>query len=318
MTTRFVRGLEHFERTSGERTVVTIGSFDGLHLGHMEILRRVHDEAARMGLQCVLVTFHPHPRQVVNPGQAPQLLTTVEEKEIFLPRHFDGDVVVLTFDERLKNLTAEEFVRSILVDRIGVKKLIVGYDHAFGRNRSGTVAELERLGKLLDYDVEVVGPVICDGHPVSSTRIRKALTDGKALEEGLHMLGHDYAIVGTVVRGMGLGRKLGYPTANVRYYDNKLLPEMGVYACRVQVAGLERAGMMFIGVNHFNPAESFTVEANLFDFDQDIYDERIIVYPTKYIRESRRFLTTDALVVQMGEDKKNVWNYVHKGERACQ
>lgn len=297
--------------------MVTIGTFDGIHRGHRAIFQRVRAVANERNLRPVLITFHPHPRTVVTPDNVPMLLTTIEEKGKFVPHFFEGSVLVLEFNKALMNLTAEEFVRQVLVDAVGVKHLVVGYDHGLGKNRSGTAGELRRLGEQLDFEVEVVPPVEHNGKLVSSTKIREAMKSGR-YSEALELLGHEYAIYGTVERGIGLGRKLGYPTANVKYSHRKLLPPEGVYSCWAQIGSEEKHGMMFIGQNHFNPVERLTVEANLFDFDRDIYDDEIMVYPTHFIRENQKFDDKKDLVRQIENDKKNVIEIIAKGERTCQ
>lgn len=316
MTARFVYDLKDF-RPSTNGVVATLGTFDGIHRGHQAIFSRVKEASQATGFPSVLVTFDPHPRFVVSPDRAPLLLTTTPEKEEFIPAYFDGQVVVLPFTKELMNLSAEEFVKQIILDRLGVKKLIVGYDHAFGKNRSGNATELRRLASVYGFEVEVVDPVLISGAPVSSTRIRNAILEN-AYAEALELLGHNYAIYGTVERGIGLGRKLGYPTANVSYSPMKLLPPEGVYACWVEVDGEAKCGMMFIGKNHFNPSGRVTVEANLFDFDRDIYDHHISVYPTHFVRANQRFDSTDELVAQIARDKNNVLSILSKGAQTCQ
>ncbi len=311
MSATIVKGIENFGRKADRQTVVTIGTFDGIHLGHQEILRRVRRTSEETGLETVLITFHPHPRVVVSPDNVPLLLTTIEEKEKFIPDFFAGTVLVLDFNEELMNLSPEEFVNYVLIDMVGVKKLIVGYDHAFGKNRSGTITELKRLGDKFGFDVAVVGPVMVDNKAVSSSRIRRAMVEDR-YPEALRLLGHDYAIYGTVEKGIGLGKKLGYPTANVKYNPRKLLPSHGVYACWVQIGDERKDGVMFIGRNHFNPVHRVSVEANLFDFSRDIYDEEITVYPTHYIRGNRKYDTPEELVRQIAKDKEKVLHILQK------
>lgn len=311
MKTEFISGLENFNSTGKESVIATIGTFDGIHIGHRAILGQVQSEATDMSLTPVLVTFHPHPRVVLTPDTAPPLLTTIEEKSKFIPDYFEGKVLVLRFDNELRNLSAEEFVRSILIEKIGLKKLIVGYDHALGKNRKGNAQELVRLGKKYGFAVEVVGPVLYSGQPVSSSRIREKMSKGE-FAEATELLGHHYAIFGTVMRGMGLGKKLGFPTANVNYNSRKLLPPDGVYSCWTHVRGEDYNGMMFIGRNYFNPEGGKSVEANLFDFDQDIYDEEIFVYPTHFVRENKKFSSKDDLIAQMKKDKIEVLNIMKK------
>lgn len=305
MSVEFIRGIENYSQDPENRTIVTIGTFDGIHRGHQEILKRVVSESRKVGSEAILVTFHPHPKVLVAPEQIPLLLTSLEEKGKFIPDFFEGKVLILNFTDELKNQTAEEFVKSLLVDTLRVKKVIVGYDHAFGKNRAGHIDELKQFGSKYDFDVEIVGPVLYNELPISSSRIRKAIQSND-YREALKMLGHHYAIYGTVERGLGLGRRLGYPTANVSYDMRKLLPVEGVYACWAEVGDECKNGMMFIGKNHFNPQQRITVEANLFDFDRDIYDEEIIVYPTHFIRENQKFDSTDLLVEQIKKDKENV------------
>ncbi len=291
--------------------MASLGTFDGIHLGHQAILEQVQAAAAKESLMPVIVTFDPHPRTILSPKNAPLLLTTFVEKEQFIPDYFRGIVLVLEFNDQFKDLSADDFVKSILVDRVGVKKLIVGYDHALGKSRKGDIKELQRLGKRSGFEVQVVGPVMHDSKPVSSSRIREAMLNGD-FDKAIELLGHHYAIFGKVMHGMGLGKKLGFPTANVDYNKCKLLPPDGIYACWAKVGGENLNGMMFIGQNYFSPEGGKSVEANLFDFDRDIYDEGIFVYPTVYIRENRKFSSTDELKAQMKKDKELVLNIIKK------
>ena len=311
MKTEFIQGIENYKTTGKLSAVATLGTFDGIHLGHQAILEQVQEEATEHSLMPVLITFNPHPQVVLNPEKAPLLLTSFEEKEQFIPDYFKGRVLALTFDDKLRNMSAEDFVKSILVDKVGVKTLIVGYDHALGKNRQGDAKELQRLGEKFGFEVRIVGPVMHDGQPVSASRIREAMKSGN-FDDAVELLGHHYAIFGTVVRGMGLGKKLGFPTANVDYNERKLLPPDGIYACWAKVDGQDLNGMMFIGQNHFNPESGKSVEANLFDFDRDIYDEGIFVYPTHFIRENRKFSSTNELIAQMKKDKELVLNIIKK------
>jgi riboflavin kinase/FMN adenylyltransferase len=311
LKTEFVRGFDNFYLNSNEAAVATVGTFDGIHLGHRAILKQVNAAAISEKMVPLLITFDPHPRVVLSPESAPLLLTTMEEKERFIPDYFNGKVLVLKFDKHIRNMSAEQFVKTILVEKAAVKKLIVGHDHALGKNRKGDTAELRRLGEKYGFEVEIVEPVMHDGKPVSSSRIREAMQKGE-FELATELLGHHYAIYGLVMRGMGLGKKLGFPTANVDYNERKLLPPDGVYGCWAKVGSENLSGMMFIGRNYFNPAGGKSVEANLFEFDKDIYDEDIFVYPTCYIRSNRKFSSTEELAAQMKLDKIEVMNKMKK------
>lgn len=317
MSISFHRGLENYPQAQPRSAIATVGTFDGIHRAHQEILRRVSARAGESALTPVMVTFHPHPRVVVSPDRVPLLLTTIEEKEQFLPDFFDGRVLIMEFDEQLRDMTAERFVEEILVDRLGIAGLIVGYDHSLGKDRGGTTDVLKRLSRKHGFELEITDAVIHEGEAVSASTIRKSMTRGH-YDEAISMLGHCYAIYGTVERGIGLGSKLGYPTANVSYDQRKLLPPQGVYACRVHLDEEVHDGMMFIGQNHFNPQARISVEANLFDFDRNLYGRAITVYPTRFIRENRTFADTTALARQIEEDKKIIQSMIKQGEKTCQ
>lgn len=310
MTNRFIKGIENYSKTS-KPVVATIGTFDGIHLGHQEILRKLAEKAQEMNTVPLLITFHPHPRVLVSPSEIPLLLTTIEEKGKFIPDFFSGDVLILNFDNALKELSHEEFVKNFLVDRIGIVQLVVGYDHALGKDRKGSIEQLTKLGKLYNFGVNVIEPVLVNDKPVSSSRIRKEMLKNQFFK-AIDLLGHDYAIYGIVERGIGLGRKLGYPTANLNYNNRKLLPPEGVYACKVWVGNDREEGMMFIGRNHFNPEKKISVEAHLFNFDRDIYGDEITVCPTYFVRENVKFDSKDELIEQLKKDEYNIKEIINK------
>jgi riboflavin kinase/FMN adenylyltransferase len=307
-----IKGIENFKPSDGE-VVATIGTFDGVHLGHREILRRLMESAGHAGRGALAVTFEPHPRVLVTPQDPPPLLSTWDEKVHLFSSCMDGHLLVLNFNEKLMNLSAEEFVKGYLINKLNLKKLIVGYDHAFGKNRSGTINDLMRLSQLYKFELEVVKPIIVNGCPISSTRIRRLIIDGK-YEQALKMLGHPYPIAGKVIRGIDLGKKLGYPTANIDYNPRKLLPPDGVYYCRIEHGGRQYDGMMFIGKNHFNPDIEKSVEVNIYNFDKEIYNESIVCYPKIFIRENRKFKNTAELAEQIGRDKESVMKIINKGD----
>jgi riboflavin kinase/FMN adenylyltransferase len=314
MTARIIHGLEGYTRRRDRCSAVTVGTFDGLHRGHQEILTRLDHAANTLDYDPILVTFHPHPRAVVTPKQSPKLLTTIDEKQRLLSELFGGEVIVLEFNNELRELSAQQFVESILIDRLGMNKLVVGYDHAFGRNREGTIVQLTELGRRRGFGINVVGPVNIGNQRVSSSAIRRSMREGD-FSAALEMLGHPYPILGKVEKGIGLGRRLGYPTANVAYDPDKQLPPEGVYACRVKVDASEYEGMMFVGQNYFNPEERISVEANIFDFDQDIYGRETMLWPYRFLRANRRFDSTEELTGQIDRDKEEVLRIMQQEKR---
>jgi len=286
----------------GRGTVVTVGTFDGVHRGHWAVLQEIRLRAKETGRRSVLVTFHPHPLKIVRPDEAPPLLTTPTEKKEILAETGLDYAVFLPFTQVLAEYSPRRFVEEILIGRLGVQELVIGYDHGFGKGRSGDVLTLRDIGRDLRFTVDVVSPIRTGEAPVSSTRIRKALLEGD-VESARRGLGRPYCIRGMVVRGEGRGRKLGFPTANLWVPVNgKLIPPPGVYAVR---AGLRRG--VFGGAIHIGPRPTFrgsppTIELHLFDFDDDLYGEQIRVEFIRFIRDVRPFSSASALVDQLKLD----------------
>jgi riboflavin kinase/FMN adenylyltransferase len=292
------------EMTRDEGTVLTIGSFDGVHRGHRAILDETLSIAARDGLRSVLVTFDPHPREVVrHNGELVLLLTTVDERlRILEPLGLDV-CLVLPFTRDISMLDAGEFFKTVLLDRIGARHIVVGVDHAFGRGRGGRIEELQRLGTASGVAVTVVPSLEADGVKIGSSVIRAALLAGD-IERATLALGRPYSLSGVIRRGDGLGRQLGYPTANLHLDSNKkLLPRAGVYAVRASMGDGEYAGMMNIG---FRPTVSDTghisTEVHLFDFHDDIYGRTMDVRILARLRDEEKFASADALIAQLRSD----------------
>ncbi len=285
--------------------MATLGTFDGFHLGHRSIFDALERQARTLGLSPVVITFHPHPRVIVTPDSPPLLLTTPEEKIDILSGRFDGSLVFLRFDENLRKMSAEEFAEDILVKRFGIRALVVGFNHNFGHNRTGTAEQLHMIGEQRGFGVEVVGPVKYKDQPISSSRIRRAIREGE-WDDAVAMLGHPYPIHGVVTRGLGRGREMGWPTINLSWEKRKLLPKEGVYSCTASVNGDSYRGMMFIGVNMLNPDKTLSVEANLFDFDRSVYEKEATLYPRHFIRANRKFESADLLAEQIARDKKKI------------
>lgn len=285
-------------------SIVTVGTFDGVHLGHQAVLREIARRAAMAGRKSVLVTFEPHPLEVVNPSAAPPLLTTGLERREALAQTALDYVVFLQFDRRLAGYSPERFVEEILLDRCRMRELVIGHDHGFGRGRSGDVETLRRLGARHGFAVDVVGAVASGGHPVSSTQIRRAVAGGD-LTTAARLLGRPYQLVGQVVPGAGRGRTIGVPTINLGGVPpRKLLPPDGVYAVWVEWRGGRFGGMMNQGAKPtFRDAER-SLEAHLFNVSAELYGEWVKVEWVKRLRDVQRFDSAAELVRQIQRDRE--------------
>jgi riboflavin kinase/FMN adenylyltransferase len=284
-------------------TTVTVGSFDGVHLGHQAVLREIDRRARAAGRASVLVTFDPHPLEVVNPGAAPPLLTTGPERLEILALSPLEYVLLVRFDRYLASLTPEEFVLQVLLQRCAVRELVIGHDHGFGRGRSGDVDTLRRLGEAHGFEVDVVPPVDFAGQHVSSSRIRRAVAGGD-LSTAAAMLGRRYGVVGRVGEGERRGRLLGVPTINLSELSpRKLLPPDGVYAVRVEWRGGSGGGMMNQGPRPTFQDGRRVLEAHLFDFDGDLYGEWVRVEWIERLRDIERFGSVDQLKEQLKRDR---------------
>ena len=284
-------------------TTVTVGSFDGVHLGHQAVLQEIDRRARAAGRSSVLVTFDPHPLEVVNPGAAPPLLTTGPERLEILAQSPLDYVLLLRFDRHLAGLTPEGFVREILLERCAVRELVIGHDHGFGRGRSGDVETLRRLGAAEGFQVDVVDPVDFGGQHVSSSRIRRAVAGGD-LVTARAMLGRPYSVVGRVGQGERRGRLLGVPTINLSELSpRKLLPPDGVYAVAVEWREGRVGGMMNQGPRPTFEDGRRILEAHLFDFDDDLYGEWVRIEWVERLRDVERFDSVEHLKEQLQHDR---------------
>ncbi len=283
--------------------VVTIGTFDGVHRGHHEVLAEIADRAKGTGRRSVLVTFHPHPLRIVRPDMAPELLTTAAEKKELLAESGLEYVVFIPFTHVLKEYPARRFVEEILIGRVGMKELVIGYDHGFGKDREGTVETMHALGAELGFHVDVVEAVGAADSPISSTRIRRALAAGD-VQTAAEGLGRQYSIRGLVIHGAERGRKLGFPTANLQLGDSeKLLPLEGIYAVFGWVGGSRVAGLL-----HLGPVPTFggtqpTIELHLLDWAGDLYGREVRVDFAARLRGILPFASVSELVEQMKKDE---------------
>ncbi len=284
-------------------SIVTVGSFDGVHLGHRAVLGEIARRAAEAGLRSVLVTFDPHPLEVVNPPAAPPLLTVGAERLEILAQTTLDEVRLLRFDRRIAALAPEEFVREILLERCGMRALVIGHDHGFGRGRSGDVNTLRRLGAEHGFVVDVVAPVDRGAQRVSSSLIRRAVAGGD-LDTAAALLGRPYSVSGVVERGAQRGRTIGVPTINLAAPSpRKLLPPDGVYAVMVETPSGRFGGMLNQGTRPTVGDTTRTLEANLFGFEGDLYDRTVRIDWIRRIRDVRRFASLEDLKAQLAHDR---------------
>jgi riboflavin kinase/FMN adenylyltransferase len=296
-----------------EGTVVTVGTFDGVHRGHRAVLREIEDRARESGLRSVLVTFDRHPLTVVRPEDAPPLLTTPDEKKEILAQSGLDHVAFLPFTRSLSLYEPEEFVELVLVERFRVRELVIGYDHGFGHGRTGGVDTLRSSGRRLGFDVDVVGEVTLAGSSVSSTRLREAVREGR-MEEAARGLGRPYSVRGPVVHGMGRGRDLGFPTANLKAPEGrKLLPRSGIYAVRASLQSEVRQGLVHLGPRPTFAGSPPSLELYLLDFDRDIYGETVRVDFLARLRDVLPFGSAEELVEQMQEDRERARSFFASG-----
>ena len=296
------------------RTAVTVGSFDGVHRGHQDVLRQLVERARTLDVHSVLVTFDPHPLQIVNPSAAPQLLTVGDEKLEVLAESGIDFVAVLPFNPALASWSAERFVSDILLSRFRMHDLLMGHDHRFGHNRSGDVETMRRLGAERGFDVSVVPAVTVNGgQSVSSTAIRRAVAGGD-LDGAFRGLGRHYSISGRVGEGARRGRLLGFPTANVPVPSSKkLLPPEGVYAVRVQTPMGPHDGMLNLGPRPTFGDTEVVLEAHLFDADLDLYGAPVRIDFVARLRDTQKFSGVEALVEQLNVDATNARRLLARG-----
>ncbi|MEG8946037.1 bifunctional riboflavin kinase/FAD synthetase [Rosettibacter firmus] len=284
-------------------TAITVGSFDGLHIGHQKILKKLLEITNQINGTSVLLTFDPHPRMVISKNFDFKILTTLEEKISLLEKYGIENLIIQNFTKEFSNISSDDFIKKILVDKIGISHIIIGHDHKFGKDRLGDEKKLKELGDIYNFNVTSVEAEIIDGQIVSSTKIRKALMEGDIEKVNL-FLGRNYSIIGKVVEGAKRGKMLGFPTANIQLNDsNKAIPAGGVYAVNVKLRDQNYSGIMNIGKRPTFESNNHTVlEVNLFDFNDNIYNEIIQVDFIKRIRDEKKFESKDELINQIKYD----------------
>ena len=295
---------------STKKTIITLGTFDGVHIGHKKILEKVLQNTNGEQYESLVLTFFPHPRMVLQGDSDIKLLNTINEKIDLLQGIGIENLVIHPFDEAFSRLTAEEFVKTILVDRLNIQKIIIGYDHRFGRNRTANIDDLINYGQQYGFEVEQISVQEINEISVSSTKIRQALSEGD-MTLANDYLGYDYFITGTVVQGKQLGRTINFPTANIKIQENyKLIPQNGVYIVKSGIENKIVYGMMNIGFNPTVNGQNRSIEVHYFDFNAELYDKEIQVSILHRIRSEQKFPSFDLLKEQLEKDKQTAITYL--------
>lgn len=298
-----------YDFITASKTIVTLGTFDGVHKGHKTILEKLINNSSSSGCESLVLTFFPHPRMVLQQNSDIRLLNTIDEKAQLLKEAGIDNLIIHPFDHAFSRLTAEEFVKNILVERLNICKIIIGYDHRFGRNRTATIDDLIIYGNEYGFEVEQISAMEVNEVSVSSTKIRNALMAGD-IATANEFLGYPYMLTGTVVKGRQLGRTIGYPTANLSIReDYKLIPENGVYVASAVIDGQEVQGMLNIGTNPTVGGTAQTIEIHLFDFEADLYGKQVQVNLHHRLRDEVKFSSVDALKEQLAKDKEDSLAY---------
>ncbi len=303
--------IHHSENFPKDKeTILTIGTFDGVHIGHQEIIQNLVVQAKKKGLCSVVFTFYPHPRMVLNQNSDLKLINTIEERAARLEKTGLDYLIIHPFDKEFSRLSALEFVRDILVGQLQVSKLIIGYDHHFGKNREGNIEQLREYGHMFDFEVEEIPAQDIDEVSVSSTKIRKALEEGQ-IEKANQYLGHAYSLRGKVIKGNQIGKTLGFPTANIDLGTRfKQLPKAGAYLVSTIWEGKKYYGMLNIGFRPTINGKKQSIEVYLEGFDQDIYGELLSLDFHRFLREEVRFESLEKLQLQLQKDRNELIKFL--------
>ena len=314
-TLNIFHSINDFHVATGKtikKTILTLGTFDGVHFGHRKILEKITQNTENEKYESLVLTFFPHPRMVLQEDSEIKMLNTIDEKIALLDKIGIQNLVIHPFDENFSRLTAEEFVKNILVDKFHIHKIIIGHDHRFGRNRTANIDDLKTFGEQYDFEVEEISAQEIKEVSVSSTKIRNALNEGNVALANEY-LGYQYPLTGIIIKGKQLGRTIGFPTANLKLAENfKLIPKNGVYIVSSIINSKKVFGMMNIGFNPTVDGKHQTIEINYFDFDQDLYDQKITVSIWERIREEEKFESIDHLKDQLEKDKNTALAYFKK------
>jgi len=298
-----------------QNTVLTIGTFDGVHIGHQKIIKRLVEVANNKGLQPSLLTFFPHPRMVLQKDANIKLINTISEKELLLKRFGITNLVVKKFTKDFSRLTAEAFVEDILVDQLKAKHVIIGYDHHFGRNRNANINDLRQFGEQFDFDVEEISMQDINDVAISSTKIRAALNDGDIKTANTY-LGYNFMLTGTIIKGKGIGKTINYPTANLKIEETyKLIPKQGVYIVQAIIDNVLEYGMMNIGINPTVSGTDQSIEIHFFNLNKSLYDKKLSVQLLHRLRDEQKFDSLDLLKKQLEIDNYNASEFLKTNDK---
>ena len=293
-----------------QNTVLTIGTFDGVHIGHQKIIKRLVEVANNKGLQPSLLTFFPHPRMVLQKDANIKLINTISEKELLLKRFGITNLVVKKFTKDFSRLTAESFVEDILVDQLKAKHVIIGYDHHFGRNRNANINDLRLFGEQFNFDVEEISMQDIDDVAISSTKIRAALNEGDIKTANTY-LGYNFMLTGTIIKGKGIGKTISYPTANLKIEETyKLIPKQGVYVVQAIIDNVLEFGMMNIGTNPTVSGTTQSIEIHFFNLNKSLYNKTLSIELLHRLREEQKFESLDLLKKQLEIDNHNASEFL--------
>jgi riboflavin kinase/FMN adenylyltransferase len=286
-----------------KKNIVTIGTFDGVHLGHKSILEKMKSTTLNNPYESLVLTFFPHPRMVLQQDSSIKLLNTIDEKANLLEKYGIDNLIIHPFDETFSNLSAEKFVKDVLVDKLNIHKIIIGHDHRFGKNRTADINELIAFGKKFGFEVEQINAKEINEIAVSSTKIRNALSEGN-IKIANEYLGYSYFISGQVIEGKKIGRTIGFRTANIQINESyKLLPKNGVYVVSSEIDNVLHFGMMNIGKNPTIGENKQSIEVHFFELNRNLYKENLEISILNYIRDEQKFNTIDELKIQLEHDK---------------
>lgn len=293
-------------------SIITIGTFDGVHIGHQKIIERLVKTGQEKQLTSVVLTFFPHPRMVLQPDFKLQLLHTIEERQTILSQFGLDELIIKKFTKDFANLSAGEYVQQILVEELNAKHIIIGYDHHFGKNRTANIDDLKAYGAIFDFHVEEISAQDIKDVAVSSTKIRQALAEGD-IETANTYLGYPYFLTGVVIQGKGIGKTITFPTANVHIeQEYKLIPKNGVYVVKSTINNQLTYGMMNIGTNPTFNEKKQSIEVHFFDLDQNLYDQRLKIEVLYRLRNEQKFESVSQLKSQLNIDKQQSKSYIQK------